>query len=165
MAASLVGRAKSRLRVSAFKGFGRLPPRVRRGLVSIIAPSFTVGALAVIQDGAHILFVRELHRPGLALPGGLLKRGEPGRAALARELAEEIGVNPAGMAPEPDTAHVDPVKKRVDLIWFLSVDREQIEVATGTEVLAYEWRTADDSELTPQTVEIIAGIGSRLRRQ
>lgn len=162
MTANVVRRAKSTLRLTAHRAFGRLPPRVRRGVVGVIAPSFTVGALAVIHDGNHLLFVRELHRPGLVLPGGLLKRGEPARTALARELLEEIGIDAEGLAPAPDTAHIDPAKKRVDLIWFLPVAREQVEVGTGSDVLAYEWRSATDEELTPQTVEILSGIHSRL---
>ncbi|MTD12663.1 NUDIX domain-containing protein [Nakamurella sp. YIM 132087] len=153
---------KSTARTVAYSAFGKLPPRVRRGLVGVLTPSFTVGALAILHDGDKILFVRQLHRPGLALPGGLLKKGESARTGLARELSEEIGVDPTGLAPAPDTAHVDPAKKRVDLIWLLPTDRQQVEVATGSEVLSYEWRTAADGELTPQTKEILAGIASRL---
>ena len=162
MAANIIRRTRASLRLIAYRVFGQLPPRVRRALVGILAPSFTVAALAVIHDGSHILLVRQLHRPGLALPGGLLQRGEPARTALARELTAEIGVDPADLAPTPDTAHVDPGKKRVDLIWFLPVHRAQVQVSTGSEVLAYEWRAADDPELTPQTVEILGGINSRL---
>jgi 8-oxo-dGTP diphosphatase len=152
----------ARVRPLAYKTFGILPPRLRRGIVGVLAPSFTVGALAVLHDGDKILFVRQLHRPGLALPGGLLKRGEPARDGLARELSEELDIDPTGLAPAPDTAHVDPSKTRVDLIWLLALDRQQVQLSPGNEVLSYEWRDRADAELTPQTREILQGIASRL---
>lgn len=154
--------ALSKVKHTAYSVFGKLPPRVRRGLVGALTPSFTVGALALVHDGPRILFVRQLHRPGLALPGGLMKKGEPARTALVRELAEEIGIDPAGLAPSPDTAHVDAARKRVDLVWFLPVDSAAVQLTPGSEVLGTEWRLADDGELTPLTVEILAGISTRL---
>ena len=158
------GGLRSRLRQVAYSAFGHLPPRLRRSIVGVVAPSFTVGALAVIHDGDLVLFVRQLHRPGLALPGGLLKKGEPARRALVRELSEELGADDAGFAATPDTAHVDPGKTRVDLIFFRAADRSGISLTPGSEVLSFEWRTIDDAELTPQTREILAGIGDRIPR-
>jgi 8-oxo-dGTP pyrophosphatase MutT (NUDIX family) len=146
----------------AYQAFGKLPPRVRRGVVGVVAPSFTVGALAVLHDGAEILFVTQLHRPGLSLPGGLLKKGEAARSALARELAEELGLPGLPFADAPDTAHVDPGKTRVDLVFFAAVDRTAVAPVPGSEVLAFHWRTAQDPELTPQTQEILAAIAGRL---
>lgn len=164
MAPSALSKVKSGLRTTAYSVFGKLPPRVRRGLVGALTPSFTVGALAIVHDGPDILFVRQLHRPGLALPGGLMKKGEPARTALARELTEEIGIDVTALAPSPDTAHIDAARKRVDLIWFLPVDRATMQVTAGSEVLDAQWRRADDGELTPLTVEILAGISTRLPR-
>jgi ADP-ribose pyrophosphatase YjhB (NUDIX family) len=155
-------RAQSRTRGLAYTVFGHLPPRVRRGVVGVVAPSFTVGALAVIHDGDEVLFVSALHRPGLALPGGLLKKGEPAREALAREVHEELGIDTAGFAATPDTAHVDPAKTRVDLIYFLHVDRATFAPRVGSEVLSFEWRSVRHDGLTPQTKEIIAAIAGRL---
>ena len=154
--------ARAVLRRLAYTAFGRLPPRLRRAVVAVAAPSFTVGALAVLHDGPEILFVTQLHRPGLALPGGLLKKGEAPRAALARELAEELGLDGSGLAATPDTAHVDPGRTRVDLIFFRHVDRATLRPTPGAEVLACHWRRVDDPELTPQTREIVTGIADRL---
>ena len=153
---------KARIRPSAYRLFGVLPHRVRRGLIKAITPSFTVGALAVLHDAGEVLFVRQLHRPGLSLPGGLLKKGEPARRALVRELAEEVGLDPAGLAPVPDTAHVDPGRRRIDLIWMLEVSRRTLAAQAGSEVSSVAWRSVHDSELTPQTIEILTGIASRL---
>ncbi len=155
---------KSRARVVAYGAFGRLPPRLRRALVGVLAPSFTVGALAVIHDGGDVLFVTQLHRPGLSLPGGLLKKREAPRTALARELSEELGVELSGFAATADTAHVDPEKSRVDLIFFLPVDRATLSPQVGSEVLSFQWRGLDDPDLTPQTKDIIASIADRLPR-
>jgi 8-oxo-dGTP pyrophosphatase MutT (NUDIX family) len=154
----------SRARRIAYTCFGHLPPRVRRGVVGVVAPSFTVGALAVICDGDEVLFVTSLHRPGLALPGGLLKKGDAARAALDRELSEELGISPAGLSTTPDTAHVDPSRTRVDLIYFLRVDRRELLPTVGSEVVSYEWRRVDDPALTPQTREIFTAIADRIRR-
>ena len=162
MAASTLSKTKSKARGAAYTVFGHLPPRVRRGLVGVVTPSFTVGALAVIHDNGRILFVTQLHRPGLSLPGGLLKKGEASRAALARELSEELGIDTAGFAATPDTAHVDAGKKRVDLIFFLAADRSTLKPAVGSEVLSFEWRAIDDPALTPQTKEILGTVAARL---
>ena len=164
MAGSRLSGARARARRLGYSAFGHLPPRVRRSVVGVIAPSFTVGALGVVHDGDHVLFVTQLHRPGLALPGGLLKRGEPARAALARELAEEIGIDPSGFAATPDTAHVDPARTRVDLIFFLHADRGSLTLAAGSEVLSFDWRRIDDPALTPQTREIITAVANRIPR-
>ena len=155
------------LRRLAYRAFGLLPPRVRRGVVGVVAPSFTVGALAVLHDGDQVLFVTQLHRPGLALPGGLLKKGESARSALARELSEEIGlhaVDLADLADIPDTAHVDPGRTRIDLVFFLRADRAILALRPGSEVLSCSWRTVNDRELTPQTIEILAAVASRIPR-
>ena len=155
---------RRRARRIAYQVFGRLPPRVRRGVVGVITPSFTVGALAVLHDGTDILFVTQLHRPGLSLPGGLLKRGEQARSALTRELAEELGLRGMAFADAPDTAHVDPGKTRVDLLFIAEVDRSSVTPMPGSEVLSFRWATAQDPELTPQTQEILAAVAGRLPR-
>jgi len=164
MAVLRLSEIKSRARRIAYTSFGRLPPRVRRGVVGVVAPSFTVGALAVISDGDEVLFVTSLHRPGLALPGGLLKKGDAPRAALDRELSEELGISPAGLSTTPDAAHVDPGKTRVDLIYFLRVDRRQLLPEAGCEVVSFQWRRVDDPALTPQTSEIFTAIAERIRQ-
>jgi ADP-ribose pyrophosphatase YjhB (NUDIX family) len=53
----------------------------------------TLGVRAVVRDDAgRIALVRHTYAPGWYLPGGGVKKGESVAGALARELAEEIGL-------------------------------------------------------------------------
>ena len=71
--------------------YRRLPRRARVAIVHTIAPTFTVGAVCVIErpDGA-VLLVRHAYRRRWGLPGGLLNRGEDPRVAAKREALEEV---------------------------------------------------------------------------
>ena len=52
---------------------------------------FNFRAAAVIIDGGHVLLHRASYEPFWALPGGRVEASEPSAAAVARELAEELG--------------------------------------------------------------------------
>src|SRR5262249_51652972 len=60
--------------------------------VHLLSPSYTVGAMCVIEraDGA-VLFVRHSYRPRWGVPGGLSRPGEDVADAARREVAEEAG--------------------------------------------------------------------------
>ena len=100
----------------ALSVYGALPRRVRRWTVRLVAPSFTVGAIAVIEraDGS-LLLVRQAYRSGWGLPGGLLRRGESPADGVRREVAEEVGLA-IELIGEPAVV-VDPVPQRVDLVF------------------------------------------------
>ena len=70
-----------------------LPGWVRRALVRLATPSYTVGAVLVLRrpDGS-VLLVDQRHTGGWALPGGLLKRGEQPVEGLVREVSEEVRI-------------------------------------------------------------------------
>src|SRR3954454_25109970 len=72
--------------------FRRLPLRVRRTLVRLGTPNFTVGAVCVLRRDDEVLLLCQRHTGRWALPGGLLQRGEEPAEAVRREVAEEIGL-------------------------------------------------------------------------
>lgn len=96
--------------------FRTLPRRVRRVLVRIVSPSYTVGSICVVErpDG-HILLVRQAYRRRWGIPGGLVKRGEDPAVAARREVFEEVGIAIELLAPP--AVVVDPDPQRVDLVY------------------------------------------------
>jgi ADP-ribose pyrophosphatase YjhB (NUDIX family) len=102
--------------------FRRLPAPLRRAAVHAGAPSYTVGAVAVLRrpDGC-LLLVDQRHSEGWALPGGLLRRGESAAAAVAREVREEVGVDlDAESLPVPHAVVTADVR-RVDVVFTVDV--------------------------------------------
>jgi 8-oxo-dGTP pyrophosphatase MutT (NUDIX family) len=96
--------------------YARLPTWARRRVVRTVAPSFTVGAICLIErsDGA-ILLVRQVYRHHWGIPGGLLQRGEEPADAVRREVVEEVGL-PVDLAGEPAVV-VDAEAQRVDVVF------------------------------------------------
>jgi ADP-ribose pyrophosphatase YjhB (NUDIX family) len=106
----------ARLHIVLLRVFRRLPVWARRRVVRLLAPSYTVGAIAVVErsDGA-VLLVRHSYRMRWGTPGGLLARGETPREAVRREVAEEVGLD-VEIVAEPAVV-VDPEPQRVDVIF------------------------------------------------
>jgi 8-oxo-dGTP pyrophosphatase MutT (NUDIX family) len=96
--------------------FRRLPRRVRRWVVRVINPTFSVGAAVLVErsDG-RVLLVRHSYRRRWGTPGGLLNRGETPDVAARREVEEEIGLG-VELVGEPVVV-VDPSPRRVDVIY------------------------------------------------
>ncbi len=132
---------RRRVRGVGLRVFRRLPRRVRLRIVHTLAPSFTVGALAVVEHEGHLLVLAQLHRQGWTLPGGLLDRGEDPATAVARELREETGL---GVDPgEPVATVVEPVTRRVDVLFHVPVDHRP-KVRPRSEAVRARWLAPDE---------------------
>ncbi|PIE27416.1 MAG: NUDIX hydrolase [Micrococcales bacterium] len=142
--------------LAALHVFRRLPAPVRRSLVRAGTPGFTVGAVVGIRHDGKYLFLRQPHRPGWSLPGGLLARGESAAEGATREVWEETGLQVSlGL---PATAHVNPVVRRVDIIFVTTVDRAPA-VQAGGEALEHRWiGLADVDDMDGSTREILSTL-------
>jgi 8-oxo-dGTP diphosphatase len=107
---------RRKLHLSLLRLFRVLPRRLRLRVVHTLSPSFTVGAVCVIErpDGA-LLLVRHSYRRRWGLPGGLLERGEEADAGARREAVEEVGIE-VELEGEPAVV-VDPDARRVDVVF------------------------------------------------
>ena len=126
---------------AALRAFRRLPSPLRRSLVRAGTPGFTVGAVCAVAHGDRLLFLRQPHREGWSLPGGLLDRGESAGEAVVRELREETGLDvEVGL---PLTTQVNARVRRVDVIYRISVDSPP-EVTPGGEARDARWLRPDE---------------------
>jgi ADP-ribose pyrophosphatase YjhB (NUDIX family) len=149
------------MKKSALAAFRRLPGPVRRLLIHTAAPSFTVGAVAVLRrDDGRIAMVQQRHSVGWALPGGLLGRGETAAAGLVRELKEELGFDyDADDLPVP-LASVNAAYRRVDLVFSLGAPAgARVQVEDRDEVTRVGWFALDAlPELSEPTRDILTGV-------
>ncbi len=115
----------SRLRAKAhlllLRMYRRLPRSSRLFIVHRMSPSFTVGAICVVEraDGA-LLLVRHSYRQRWGFPGGLASRGEEVADAAMREANEEVGLA-VELVGEPAVV-IDPGPRRVDVVYQARVD-------------------------------------------
>jgi 8-oxo-dGTP pyrophosphatase MutT (NUDIX family) len=127
------------------RAFGALPAWLRRVLVRLGAPSYTVGAVLVLRrPDRSVLLVDQRHTGGWALPGGLLKRGEEPVDALVREVREEVGVRLDPDELPPPRALIAPKEQRVDLVFVLDTeDGRDAHLADPAEVRRIGWFLPD----------------------
>ena len=124
--------------------YRRLPRLGRRWVVRTIAPSFTVGAMAIVErDDGAVLLVRHSYRRKWGVPGGLMKRREHPEVALRREIQEEVGVE-VDLLGEPAVV-VDPDPQRVDLIFRGRLRDPDTEARpVSAEILEVGWVLPDE---------------------
>ena len=121
----------------ALRTFRALPRPLRILAVRIIAPHHTVGALCFLErDDGRVLLLRQYHRDGLTLPGGLLNRGEDPAQAVVREVREETGL--AVEVDMPFATLVAPGSRRVDVLFHVPVTGE-VPVRVDGEAIRAEW--------------------------
>jgi 8-oxo-dGTP diphosphatase len=122
-------------------GFGRLPHRLQRWAVRVISPTYTVGAVLVLDHEGAVLVLRQLHREGWTLPGGLLDHGESPAEAVVRETREELGLTIE--MDLPAATLVEPHSQRVDVIFYQRVDTRP-DVKPRGEAFRVGWRTFEE---------------------
>jgi 8-oxo-dGTP pyrophosphatase MutT (NUDIX family) len=151
-------RVLSRLHVLLLRTFGSLPVHARRFVVRRLTPSFTVGAICVVQrDDGALLLVRQVYRSRWGLPGGLLQRGEAPEAAVVREVEEELGV--VVELTGPPSVVVDPVVRRVDVVFRARLADDATPHPTSPEISDVAWRRPDDlPELQPEAVGAMVSL-------
>jgi 8-oxo-dGTP pyrophosphatase MutT (NUDIX family) len=152
---------KTRLHALLLSTFRRTPAPLRRLAIRAIAPSFTVGSVAVIRDEiGNLLLLRERHHSGWSLPGGLLGRHETPELALVRELREEIGVTVDAARVGVPSAVVDEQVRRVDLVFVLTLPAGSAVIACEPEVIEASWfALADLPDLFAPTAAVLDSIG------
>ncbi len=100
----------------SLRTYRQLPVLLRRWIVRLIAPSFTVGAICFIErSNGDLLLVRHAYRSRWGVPGGLLQRREDPADAARREVLEEVGLE-VELLGEPAVV-VDAVPQRIDLVF------------------------------------------------
>ena len=137
----------------ALAAFARLPAGLRIRLIRWVAPSHTVGSLCLIEHGDRLLMLRQSHRWGWTLPGGLIDRGETAAQAARREVAEETGLDvEVGL---PFGVVVDPRTRRVDVLFRVPVDHEPA-VRLHREAVEAAWLSpAEAGAVDPPTAEAL----------
>lgn len=96
--------------------FGRFPRKWRRRIVRALSPSWTVGAVCLIErEDRRILMIRHSYRDKWGLPGGILRKGETPEDGAIREVREEVGVV-VELLGGPVVV-VAPAHQRVDMVF------------------------------------------------
>jgi len=144
------------------KIYQRLPRQLRRWVVRVITPSFTVGAACIIErDDGAMLLVRQVYRRGWGMPGGLAQRREAVADTARREVKEEVGLD-VELLGEPAVV-VDPVPRRVDVIFRARpADGTDPDAAapTSPEIAEVRWFPAGElPELQHETSAALRVLG------
>lgn len=131
-----------RAHLALLKIFKRLPRRARVAVVHVLAPTFTVGAICIVEraDG-HLLLVRHSYRDRWGFPGGLLTRGEGVIDCARREALEECSIR-IDVVGEPAVV-VDPRPRRVDVVYRCRTDEPENARAIPPEVVDIGWFAPD----------------------
>ncbi len=156
---------KAVLHRSILRIFGRLPKAARRFIVRIITPSWTAGAVGIIErDDGRWLLVRPVYRKAWAVPGGLMNRGERPEQTVRRELSEELGIE-VDLAGEPWVIY-DSDLRRLDAVFrgrlAEGTDPDAIEIQTP-ELLDVGWFDPDDPPQLEEEARDVVLLSKRVR--
>lgn len=152
---------RDRLHLLALEVYARLPTRARRRVVRSLTPSFTVGAICVVERADdEVLLVRQVYRRHWGIPGGHLQRGEEPADAVRREVLEEVGLV-VDLLGEPAVV-VDAEAQRVDVIYrarpAAGVDPEALR-PVSPEIADVRWFARTDlPDLQEETVQAFLAL-------
>jgi 8-oxo-dGTP diphosphatase len=128
-----------------------------------------VAAGIVIEDGKVLLSRRKKgsHLAGLwEFPGGKAEAGEDPRAALRRELEEELGIKTRiGEIVEVTFHRYEDADKAVLLLFFEAYREEGSPEPRAIDVAEVAWRAADGlspEAFPPADVGVLAKVRARL---
>ena len=144
--------------------YQHLPRRLRLAIIHAMAPSYTVGAICVIErDDGRVLVVRHSYRTGWGFPGGLLEKGEEVQDGACREAIEEVGLA-IELVGEPAVV-VAPDPRRVDVIFAArpapGADPDAVR-PMSPEIVEVRWAPRDD--LPDLQHEAAGGLRALARR-
>ena len=139
-----------------------MPKPLRRLIIRTIRPSWTAGAVAIIErDDGRWLFVRPVYRKGWTLPGGLVDRGEHPAATVVREMAEELGVEVT--VATAGWVIIDPELSRVETVFRVEladgIDPDEITITTAELVDLGWYEPADPPPMEDETGDVLALVG------
>lgn len=149
------------LRRVGLRAYRTLPRSISMLLVRTLTPNYTLGALCFLEHDGRVLVLRQRHRRGWTLPGGLVDRGEDAAAAVCREVREETGlrIDPG----EPLTVVVDPVERRIDVLFQVTAPAP-VTVRPSSEAVAARWlEPAELGAVDGSTAQAFAAL-ERIRR-
>lgn len=140
-----------------------VPLGLRRLIVRVAAPSFTVGAACVVErDGGEILLVRLAYRTGWGLPGGLIERREDVADCARREVGEEVGLD-VELVGAPAVV-VDGRAQRVDVVFRarpVPGSDPAAAAPSSPEIVEARWFPAGDlPPLQHETVSAVLALAS-----
>jgi 8-oxo-dGTP diphosphatase len=126
----------------ALRAFRRMPTWLRVFIVRRVAPAHTVGALCFVEHEGRVLLLRQRHRRGWTLPGGLVNRGENAVQAVEREVFEETGLRVT--VGQAFATVIEPRVRRVDVLFRVTVE-ERPEITVAGEALTADWLRPEDA--------------------
>lgn len=152
----MAGERPGPMRRLALRGFRLLPVKLAWPVVRLTAPTYTVGAVALIEYDGKLLALHQLHRRGVSLPGGLIDKGEEPAAAVTREVLEETGIR---IDPGDVIATTFATKLRhIDVLFRVLCDTEPV-IRVGSEATSYEWLPLDDwTDIDSATARILHAV-------
>ncbi len=135
-------------------------------------PTVLVSAAVLIEDGKVLLSQRKkgVHLEDLwEFPGGKLEPGEDPRAALARELAEELGLAvEVGDIVEVTFHRYEEAQKSVLLMFFEATRRPGSPAPSAVDVADFAWagpERLDTLRFPPADGPVLAKVRERLGRR